>query len=411
MTFFSFAFGKREVYNTSPCSHSPPSSFGSGPKYSFKGRPKDFKPQYAPKYTALPSTLSQNGISLGRKDYVAERKVPKKEVSPPLNMIPSTIGEGPKVSIHDQHPTKSEVTPGPGQYDPKMIKSGSNTVVGVGRRYYYVIDKDLQDATSYDIPSSFQVKTSNDNRKKTMPRKAKFQKKQHPGPIYNIEKPLGSDARKSAFSKGPRDMPIQKTPGPGDYEISRDIVSHSRLGTSMHVRPRDQKLNDIDVPYYDVPTTIVPKKKSMASRPVTSYETPSPGPAYNIPSTIVPKKVSIGNRTVERSPNADFPGPDAYFQSNAPRDVSTDVVCPLDVSYNRDIINYKEAESLPGPGDYDPNVYDESKEIGFTIKSKERNDIVPDNTAPYRVLQSTLSGPAFSIGEREVFGEKLVGKR
>ena len=115
----------------------------------------------------------------------------------------------------------------------------------------------------------------------------------------------------------------------------------------------------------------------------------------------MPKKKSIGIKTEQKIQNADLPGPASYFRSDAPKDISQDVICPLDGSYNRELINYKEAKSLPGPADYKPQVFDPEKEKGFTIKSKDEPDFGPDSAAPYRLLGSTLGGPAYTIGIRD----------
>ena len=404
MTFDAFARGKRENYGAGPGSYTIPSTFGQGPKYSFKGRPKDLKPQYSPQYNNLPSTLSKNAIYLGQRTPVGNRKIPKDTHYPGFKAIPSTIGEGPKMSIHNKYSKKQEVTPGPGQYETKALDKGLSYTVGEGKRFDFIHDDTSVGPGSYNIPSTIQVRTSHEPKKRVQPRRPKYVKVDNPGPIYDIEKPLGYDARKTSFGKVPQKARKQPdTPGPADYEISRDIVNRSRLAATMHIRPKGVTPDIITAPYYSIPSTIVPRKISMASRPATSYETPSPGPIYNIPTTIVPKKKSIGIKTETKIHDDDIPGPASYFRSDAPKDISQDVVCPLDMSYNRDLINYAEAKACPGPADYKPQVFDPEKEKGFTIKSKEEPDFRPDSAAPYRVLSSTLGGPAFTIGNKEYY--------
>ncbi|EAX93901.1 hypothetical protein TVAG_131890 [Trichomonas vaginalis G3] len=410
MTFCDFCRGRKEVVHTEPGLYNIPSTIGSGPKYSMKSRHEEPKPQYSPKYNQLPSTLSSKGVRLQSKDTVGfSRSLGAYDnSSPQLVNLPSTIGQGPKIAIHEKHKEKHDHTPGPGSYDPKIIDKSPAYPIGVGKRYDISDGNMIVPPGTYDIPSTIKARpaTQQTNRKQT--RRTKFQKKQHPGPIYNVERPIGSDARKSSFSKAPRDFPIPQSPGPGDYDIPSEFgfsgKNLSRIRTTMHIRPKESKSHTTNAPYYDIGTTIKPRPKSMAHRPEVNYETPSPGPCYDIPSSISPRKISIGQKYEFKDPRAENPSPDAYFRSDMPVDESEDVVSPLDGPYNRDIINYREISSLPGPADY--NIKDgkdlASSRKGSKIKNRSYDSRdIPDTAVPYRDLGSTLGGPAYTIGIRD----------
>ena len=401
MTFFAFAKGRKEDCTTGPGQYNIPSTFGNGPKYSIKNRPKDWAPEYAPKYTKLPSTLSDKGTRLQPKKQKFRSRAYKDNAEPELYDLPSTIGEGPKVSFHIKHKEPVNNNPGPAEYSPKVYDFQPSYSIGVGTRFDFIKDNVIVPPGAYDIPSTLEVKkVARERPKKKGPAKPKHQKRQHPGPIYDVERPLGSDARKCAFPKGPRDLPIPVTPGPGDYDVQVPFGHSSRLKTQFHYRPKERESDINKAPYYTIPSTIRPKKKTIASRPSTSYETDSPGPIYDIPTTIRPKSRTIGVRTEMKDPRAEFPGPGAYFDREDPKEPSMDVVCPLDMPFERDIINFKEARSLPGPADYNTPRDGLRNTIGFTIKHKYPNDIRPDTAAPYNNLGTTLGGYAYTIGDR-----------
>ena len=400
MTFFTFAKGRKDDCTTAPGMYDIPSCFGKGPKYTFRSRPKDKNPDFCPKYNELPSTLSKNGVKLAPKNQCFQNRGKKEEAQPELQNISGSIGNGPKIAIHSRPSTPMTTNPGPGDYDPEKPSFTHSCSMGVGKRFNFIEDNIIVPPGAYDIPSTIEVKKVGRGAAKKKNTREKFQKKQHPGPIYNVQSTIGSDARRSAFPKGPRDMPINSNPGPGEYDIPSIFDDTRKIRTTFHSRTREKPSDTNNAPFYNIPSTIQPKKKSMSSRPATSYETPSPGPKYDIPSTIKPKKKTIGIRNEIKDPMAEIPGPDSYFRSNPLADVNTDVVCPFDAPYERDIIDYKEASSLPGPSDYNTARSTLSSK-GFTIKNKPKDDNEPDTAAPYRMLSSTLGGPAYTIGDRD----------
>lgn len=410
MTFCDFCRGRKEVVYTDPGLYNIPSTIGSGPKYSLKSRHQDPKPQYAPQYNQLPSTLSKKGVRLQSKDSVAySRSMGENEIEgPQFVVLPSTVGEGPKIAIHQRHKEKLDITPGPGSYDPIKGHKSPAFPMGVGKRYDISDGNMIVPPGTYDIPSTIQIRPATLQTNRKPPKRTKFQKKQHPGPIYNVERPIGSDARKSAFPKGPRDMPIPQTPGPGDYEIPSDfgpsVRNNSRIRTTMHVRPQEPKSHATNAPYYDIGTTIKPRPKTMAHRPEVNYETPSPGPCYSLPSSISNKKITIGQKYEFKDERTTYPAPDAYFRSDMPKDTSEDVVAPLDGPFNRDIINYREVRSLPGPAQYDVKDGKDlaSSRKGSKIKNRSYEFMEkPDTAVQYRDLGSTLGGPAYTIGIKD----------
>jgi hypothetical protein len=154
------------------------------------------------------------------------------------------------------------------------------------------------------------------------------------------------------------------------------------------------------MPYYNLGPTIKPSKKSMATRPVTRYETESPGPAvYDLGTTVITKPLSIGVRSAQRDPKADVPAPDSYWivpPSAKPPPIvgfiGPDDRCPVKLS--------AEAQK-PGPGYYECGGDFPPSGRGFKFTVKPDTDIHPDTAAPYQGSRSTLGGPQFTIGLRE----------
>jgi hypothetical protein len=153
------------------------------------------------------------------------------------------------------------------------------------------------------------------------------------------------------------------------------------------------------MPYYDIGTTLSPEKKSLLRRPATSYETVSPGPQYDIGTTITPKRRTIGVRHSQKDPHAEDPAPDSYWT----REVSAKSPpfmgfpgsadrCPVDLS--------KEAKK-PGPGYYETSPLFESGR-GFKFTSKPDTQVRPDSAAPYQPSPSSLGGPHYTIGLKDV---------
>lgn len=394
MTFSDFCRLRRPPDTPDPAQYEIRSTFGSGPKYSIQSRYKDRARAVTPEYTALPSTLSKKGCTIGPK---IEMKREADNIPGPFYYT-TTIGQGRKSAIQERRQEPVNDNPGPGQYDVPTGFTGHGCSIGVGRRTSLAPKGNPHVGPgSYTLPSEMSQR-----RPITVSERARepFKRRGHPGPCYDVSGQIGRDARKCAFPKGPRETNIERTPGPGDYDVPVEVGGKTRLAPTLRGRPK-QRDNDIDNrPLYNPGDTITPKKKSIGSRPVTSYETDSPGPGYNIGTTIVPRKKSIGVWTAIKNPHDDVPSPGSYWMmEEAPRPPPiTSFPGPED----RCIVNLREEAKKPGPGYYEQADLLGLGKRGFKFPKSRNTDVKPDTAAPYHPCKSTLGGPMFTIGLRDV---------
>ena len=394
MTFADFCRVRHDPQVPSPCQYDIPSSFGSGPKYSMRSRHEKVDKGCHPQYNALPSTLSKKGCTIGPK---TPRRKPKDDVPGPF-YVPSSMGEGRKTTIQERRHETIEATPGPGDYDIPGGFTGRSCSIGVGKRMGFEGDENRRVG-----PGSYSIPAEMDRRRpmtvRGRPRES-FKKKTHPGPIYNVRKETGSEARKCAFPKGPRDFPIPQTPGPGDYDVPSDPGGKTKIGTTLKSRHRVKEREVNRMPYYDVGTTINPKPKSIGNRPKTSYETISPGPNYDIGTTIVPRQKSIGVKTTIKNPHDDVPAPNSYWSTPAPP--KPPPIAGFPGPDDRCIVNLKEEAKKPGPGYYEQkSLVPGTKGHKFPTARRDLDE-KPDTAAPYHACKSTLGGPMFTIGLKDV---------
>lgn len=396
MTFWDFAKGRRDPPPPDPGKYDIPSTIGSGPKYTMRRRHKEYEKDYNPGFDELPSTLDKRGRSIGSRYRSRER-----DVYPGPSYNTSTIGTGRKSTIHTRNPPKENENPGPGSYDIKRDLDGPAYTCGTGKRNDFIQDHIIVPPGSYELPQPMSQR-----RPATISSRARepYKKKAHPGPCYEVQKPIGSDARKVQFPKGPRDLPIPPGPGPADYQsIEPGFGRQSKLTSRMKTKHPTKEPERNNMPYYDIGTTINPKKRSHGVRPKTSYETMSPGPTYNIGTTINPKNRTIGIRHVYHDPHEDIPSPDSYWMGEVtpmpPPIVS--IVGPSD----RAPINEKEEKLKPGPGYYEtPRSQFRPGEKGYKFAAgRKEADLYPrpDTAAPYHSTKSTLGGPMYTIGSRD----------
>lgn len=394
MTFADFCRIRHDPKVPSPCQYDIPSSFGSGPKYSMRSRHETVDRGFNVEYRALPSTLSKKGCTIGP---LTPRRKPADDVPGP-SYVTSTIGQGRKTKIQERRQQSLEETPGPGDYDVPTGFTGQGCSIGVGKRVGFDGDSNPHVGPgSYSIPSEMEQRRPMTVR--TRPKEG-FKKKPHPGPKYNIRRETGSDARKCAFPKGPRDVPIPQTPGPGDYDVPSDPAGKTKIGTTLKSRHRAREQEVNRMPYYDVGTTINPKPKSIGNRPKTSYETISPGPYYNIGGTIVPRKKSIGVRTAIKNPHDDVPSPDSYWMTPDPP--RPPPIAGFPGPDDRSIVNEREEAKKPGPGYYEQKDLFVPGAKGYKFSTQPNIEEKPDTAAPYHACKSTLGGPMFTIGRRDV---------
>lgn len=395
MTFDAFCKGRKDPPPPDPGKYDIPSTIGKGPKFTLHQRHKQFDVEYAPKYNQLPSTLSKKGSTIGP----LTSRTRKTDDVPGPSLYTTTIGTGRKSSMHVKHFEEKNENPGPGSYNIPSSFDGPAYSCRTGKRNTYIVDNVPVPPGTYDIPSDISKR-----RPMTISSRERehFKKKAHPGPIYNVQKPTGSESRKTAFPKGPREPPIPITPGPADYQQITSVGGKS-IGTKMRSRTPMNKQERNRMPYYDIGTTINTKSVTIGSRPATSYETMSPGPGYDIGTLMVPKNKTIGERHVVHDPMDDNPAPGSYWIGEQPKKPPPIIGFPG--PDDRCVINIKKEKQKPGPGYYDAQPTDmfiSTSRRGRSIAHKKDEDYMPDTAAPYHSCTSTLGGPMYTIGLRDV---------
>ncbi|KAI5528850.1 sperm-tail PG-rich repeat-containing protein, partial [Trichomonas vaginalis G3] len=378
-----------------PGAYSPQDLDGRGPSYTMKGRhdlPQDVNT--AP-YRDLPTTIGE-GPKISMHSRPQERALSD---SPGPNYIPPSLGsDAPKVSMTSRHDnTKYNDNPGPGAYD---IKDSNN-----GPAYTLKGRTESPDAsTASPGPAAY-----NPNYNATM--------KNSPSPTMHGR---------------PTDRNIEVTPGPSDYAISRDLGGPQ---ISMHIRPTENQKEggpgpgayspqDLDgrgpsytmkgrhdlpqdvntAPYRDLPTTIGEGPKiSMHSRPQERALSDSPGPNYIPPSlgSDAPK-VSMTSRHDNTKYN-DNPGPGAYDikdSNNGPAYTLKGRTESPDAS-----------TASPGPAAYNPNYNATMKNSPSPTmhgRPTDRNIEVTPGPSDYAISRD-LGGPQISMHIRPTENQKEGG--
>ena len=394
MTFDCFCKGKKEPPTPDPGKYDIPSTIGSGPKYTMRIKHKHYEKDYNPDYNELPSTLSKKGSTIGLKPPEPKNH----NETPGPNYNTTTIGTGRKSSLHIKHFEDKNDTPGPGKYSIRRNLSGPAYTCGTGKRNNYHIDTYSAAPGSYDIPSEMSQRRPMTIHSR---QREKYKKKDHPGPMYNVSRPAGADSRKTAFPKAV-DPPIPITPGPADYQQINEIGG-SKIGTKMRPKTAIKPPEKNNMPYYNIGSTIKPKSMSIGNRPKTSYETMSPGPSYDLGTLMIPKNKTIGIKHKFYDPKMDTPAPGSYWMAEQPKKPPPIIGFPG--PDDRSVINEKEERGKPGPGYYEITLKDQmiaTSNRGVHICSRTYDEDKPDTAAPYHLYSSTLGGPAYTIGLRDV---------
>lgn len=412
MTFDCFARGHKDQSPPDPGKYNIPSTFGQAPKYSIGKRYIEKEKERTPDFYKLPSTLSKKGFSIGplikpkRSQSVISTKKDSDDHVTFYSYLPPFGQDGRKISIHQRHIQPKDETPGPGSYNIDIRKSSPAFSCGVGKRFDFVKEITLVAPGSYDIPTTLDL--SRPLTIGTHSRK-KFTKKSHPGPIYNTRGKLGQDSPSYSFPKGPREPPTKVGPGPADYQkVEFGLTNDKKHQILPQMRSRtalpEKEVVTANVQFYDIQPSIVTKKKSIGSRPPTSYETLSPGPIYNIPSTIdTTKPAHIYNKTEIKNPNIDNPSPDSYWMAPVPPPSQPIRGFSGPIDDDRAVINIKQEKAKPGPADYhnEKPAFSPGKK-GYKMSSRTIRQSRPDTAAPYYSTSTTLGGPMYTIGLKDV---------
>ena len=348
----------------------------------------------------------------------------------PFNNIPSTIGQGPKISLASRHTeNNNEQTPGPSYVPPPLGSDAKKVSMASRHKEIRSLSADNPGPGTYSIPPKF----ANDAHKFTLHGRTNDQfsfGSQSPGPAaYNpdymaVKKraPSATLHIRASYTKG------DITPGPGAYQISRDLggkaaTFHSRPVTSMKdTTPGPGAYNPSDATlkvgpkftfkgrhetstrpdtaqYRLLPSTIGQGPKiSLGSRHAERNSENTPGPSYIPPSFgSNARKSSMGMRHKElRSSSADFPGPGAYsIPERFARDARKSSL------HSRTMDSFTIGDVSPGPAQYTPD-YSSQKPRAPSATMHIRTKLPqPEQTPGYYDLGSTLKGPSFTIGRRE----------
>jgi len=339
---------KAAVTLPGPGSYDAPVVFGSGPKFSMKGR------------------------------YETKKNIE----SAPYHNIPSTVGEGPKVSFGQRiEKTISEQTPGPSYVPPPLGQESLKISMGQGRTAVKNYKNDIPGPGSYSIPPTFANEAPTITLHTRIPDNGTETISPGPGAYYPNIDSVKKCAPKSSLHIRPKENEKIVTPGPSDYAINRDLGGkkasfHIRSQTSLSntVTPgpgqyeptinkstpsftiksrHETELRPISAPYILLPSTIgTGPKPKLASRHFLKDTKNTPGPNYVPPSLgSEGKKIAFGVKHIQnKGSQHDNPGPGAY---DVPPMFSKQSL--KSTLHGRTYINNNESIS-PGPASYMPNI-------------------------------------------------------
>lgn len=369
-----------------PAQYSPPSDFGNGRKYTI-GHRIGSKSSRGPGYENIPTTIGEgHKYSLGTKP-----KELSQFVTPGPTFVPPKFGTGAPASTLHQRSVQSarSISPGP-KYDNRLPSRGHQFTLKARR---------FQDEEKVVSPGPGVYKPEYDNVLPS-PRKTQIGNvirtkdgNSNPGPgKYDIDRNLINHPASfhSRIDMKKKDW----VPGPGKYEpekhYQRDTPAYSlrsRINTPTDV---------IRAPYQQIPSKIGEGYKySLGCKPNELKGFVTPGPNYQPPKFGSDSiKCSLSSRHErKRDISKEPPGPGQY-QIEPPNDGR---------KWTMKARNFRDTEKHDGPGSgaYMPN-YER------VLPSVRRNQILeritPKKEAPgpgYYDLGSTFSGPKITIGRKE----------
>ena len=340
-----------------------PSTIGDGPKYSLHGRPKEPKQQPTPGPDYLPPAFGSESKKSSFHGYVKQRGKGGDSPGPGQYAVPSTIGEGKKFSM------KGRVFP---------PEEGIITSPG---------------PSQYDPNYTATMPSIRQNAIRGRPAE-RAAKDTGPGPgEYVIPSTLKKNA--PCFHARTPESRTFSGPGPAAYETQTQIGADSRK-YSMRSRI-DTKKNTLDIPYNDVPSTFGSgPKATLHGRTESRKVETTPGPNYMPPSFgSDTRKYSFGNRRdiSKRATSALTPGPGEY---QIPSYMGQGKKFSLK---GREKMPESKDQN-PGPANYTPE-YDKllagrKTEIGRRFHEKKQQPM-----GKYYMLPEPDRGPAYTIGRRD----------
>ncbi|EAY20853.1 hypothetical protein TVAG_436770 [Trichomonas vaginalis G3] len=353
--------------------------------------------------------------------------------------LPSTVGQGPKISMSSRHEARDvEPTPGPNYVPPSLAESSRGVTIGhrspdgkteitPGPGQYDTLNKSGVDGvTPITIKGrNYMPETSVDS-----PGPAGY------SPDYNSTR-RGSPS--PTIGRRGIDPKIPVTPGPSDYEISRDITNGGQ-GISMHIRPREgdiavtpgpsdygnpnnpansnspsftighryeQKTDTNQAGFVNLPSTVGQGPKiSMSSRHEARDLEPTPGPNYVPPSLAESSRgVTIGSRSPDGKIEV-TPGPGQYNTLNKS---GVDGVTPITIKGRTPLPGA--GTDSPGPAGYNPD-YDATRKSSPSPTIGRRGidpkvEVTP-GPSDYAISRDITNGQGISMHIRPREGDIAV---
>lgn len=315
----------QKQYNTDGSYQAYPSTIGTGRKYSFGVRPKDLEKPVTPGPSYVPPAFGSDGQ---KSSFHAKQHSRKVESSPgPLTYEDATRSQSPRYSMKARQFPKNDgesCSPGPGKYLPDYDKvlPGTRKTAFTSRH---------PDPKRESTPGPYYVPYPNDAKQTSFHRK-RYEPKpdQTPGPKYDVQKSIGSDARKNSIhlrieqKQSLNTAPYQKVP---------DLFGNAPK-YSFSIRPKNREIVTSPGPNYVPPAFGSDAHKSaFHSKAVERKNETSPGP-YTIPDESNGRKYSMkGRNFIKNEGSISGPGPGKYlpnFDPTLPASPKTSIRMRLD---------------------------------------------------------------------------------
>lgn len=200
---------------------------------SFHGRPQERNIETTPGPGAYNVGSSMDRRGTPGFTMKSRHETTQQVTAAPYRDLPSTIGQGPKISMYSRHETRRvSDTPGPSYVPPAMGTDSKKISMGI------------------------RTNTSHDSRAET------------PGPgAYNIRPQFATDAKK--FSMRSRTKNLNEgesaSPGPGAYAPNYDATRKRAPTATMHVRTKMHQPEETPG-YVALPSTLGGPKFSIGQR-------------------------------------------------------------------------------------------------------------------------------------------------
>jgi hypothetical protein len=378
--------------NPGPSDYTVKSRIGESPRWTFKGRHLPQLDISTAPYRGLPTLVGE-----GPKISLSSRhRVPAGLNTPgPTYLQPSLGSDAQKNGMHVRAPLTRDArldNPGPGTYEPSP-RFGTGAVK-------YTLKSRVTPSNPSLSPGPAAYSPDYTKTKVTVPSASMHIRPEVPLPAttpgpsdYNVSRDLAG--QRSTLHVRPYGPSPDNIPGPGSYSPT-DANKATSPRYSFKSRPESVE-HPNTAPYREIPTKVGEGPKiSLSSRHRQLGGVDTPGPTYIQPSlgSDAQKNVMHVRPPLPRNGTIDNPGPGAYEHS--PRFGNEAVKYTLKSRVGLGIQNLS-----PGPAAYSPDYTKTKVRMPAASMHIRPNDPKPDATSGYLKLPSTLAGPKWSIGVRD----------